>query len=282
MIRTLQETDFKIVALTRDTASPSAQKLSNSSRNVKLLQGDLSNAPAIFEGAKRVAKNTVWGVYGMHPAGAGKSVEKKQGNALIDAAITADVRFFVYSSIDRGGERSSSNPTSIRNWASKYHIEKHLEQVAAGTGMRFCVLRPTGFMEELTPDFGGKAMAKMWDVALKDKSLQLVATKDIGWFAAQAFKHPDEFAGRYISLAGDELTFRQANEIFKAKFGKDMPGTFGLVARGLLHAMKDIGAIFKWFKDEGNAVDIEELGRMNPELMDFGAWLERERAFRSK
>lgn len=282
VVKALKDTDFEILALTRNPESPAATKLANTSANIKLVQGDLDNPNAVFKKAQEITKSPIWGVYSVQakPSGA-VSMEVTQGKGLIDAAIAANVQFFVYSSVDRGGDKSSSDPTPVPRWVTKHEIEKYLEERAGTSGMRYTILRPTAFMENLTNDFGGKAMASMWQSSLKDKPLQLVATKDIGWFAAHAFKFPDEFAGRSVSLAGAELTFTEANAIFREKFGKNMPKTHGFVANAVLHVVKELGIMFKWLKENANGANVEECRRMNPQLMDFGTWLVEESQFRA-
>ncbi|KAF1960696.1 NAD(P)-binding protein [Byssothecium circinans] len=281
VIKALQGTTFEILAVTRNTTSPSAQNLASSSPNIKLVQGDLDNTPALFEAARKATTNPIWGVYSVQAKPTGDvSVEEVQGKSLIDASITAKVEFFAYSSVDRGGEKSSENPTPVPHWATKHRVEKYLEQKAPAAGMNYTVLRPTCFMENITNDFAGKAMAGSWSAVLKDKPLQLVATKDIGWFGAEAFKRPQEFAGRYISLAGAELTYAEASAIFKLKLGKEMPATYGCLAKGLLLAVKSLGAMFDYLKKGELGANVEELRRMHPELMDFGTWLEKESQFR--
>jgi len=282
IIKALQGTDFEILALTRDPSSPSAKKLASSSPNIKLVEGNLDDTQAVFKNAASVTHNPIWGVYSVQGKPAGDVyIEEVQGKNLVDAALAAGVEFFVFSSVDRGGPRSSSQPTTIPHWTTKHNIEKHLEQKAAGTQMRYTVLRPVGFMENITNDFMGKAMASMWQSALKDRPMQLVATKDIGFFGAQAFRNPDEFAGRYISIAGDELTFDQANAIFKERLGKDMPATFGIVGHAILHMIKDVGNMFKYLKYEGTGANVQECRRMNPDMLDFGDWLQKESQFRT-
>lgn len=283
VIKALQGTDFEILALTRSTSSPSAAKLEKAYPNVKLLQGDQDDAPAIFEAAKELTSNPIWGVFNVQAkvAGPDKTIEEVQGKAMIDASLAAGVQFFVYSSVDRGGEKSAITPTSVPHWTTKHNIEKYLEEKAVGTTMEYTILRPTAFMEGITNDFMGKAMASMWQQALpKDKSLQLVATKDIGWFAADAFKYPQEYSGRATSLAGAELTFDEANAIFKQRIGTDMPSTYGIVSHLLLKTVKDVGLMFKFLKKEGNGADIKELRSRHPGLTDFGTWLQVESPFR--
>ncbi|KAF2637626.1 NAD(P)-binding protein [Massarina eburnea CBS 473.64] len=281
IIKALQGTDYEILAVSRNTSSPSAQKLATSTPNIKLIQGDLDNCSALFETARKATKNPIWGVYSVQAKPTSDiSIEETQGKSLIDAAIDNQVEFFVYSSVDRGGEKSKDTPTTVPHWATKHRVEKYLEQKAPAAGMRFTVLRPTCFMENLTNDFAGKAMAGSWSAVLKDRPLQLVATKDIGWFGAEAFKRPDDFAGRYLSLAGAELTFSEANTIFKKKFGKDLPATYGCVAKGLLLVVKDLGAMFQYLKHNPVGADVEELRKLHPGLMNLGTWFEKESQFR--
>ncbi|KAF2729982.1 NmrA-like family protein [Polyplosphaeria fusca] len=278
VVRALKGSDFEILALTRNTDSPAALKLTENSSNVKLLQGDLDHADTIFTEAKKLASNPIWGVFSVQantPGTEGK-VEEKQGKDFIDAAIAANVEFFVYSSIDRNGD----NATPVPHWASKHRIEQYLAQQAAGSKMQYTVLRPTAFMEGLSNDFKGKALATMWRSIMKDRPLQMIATKDIGHFAALAFNNPHDFVGKYTSIAGSTMTYDEANEIFKKKTGKEMPVYPGVVGHVLTHAAKEFTVMLKWLKAEGTSANVEECKRMHPGLTDFGTWLENESDFR--
>lgn len=55
--------DFEILALTRNTNSPSAQKLVQKSTKVKLVSGNLDAVPDIFQKAKEASKLPIWGVF---------------------------------------------------------------------------------------------------------------------------------------------------------------------------------------------------------------------------
>ncbi|RJE16790.1 Nucleoside-diphosphate-sugar epimerase family protein, partial [Aspergillus sclerotialis] len=111
----------------------------------------------------------------------------------------------VYSSVDRGGDKSANNPTRVPHFIYKHEIEQHLMDRAKGTDMAWTILRPTAFFENLTPDYFGKVFTTAWQMSLKGKPLQLIATSDIGFFAAEAFTRPEAFSGKAVSLAGDEL-----------------------------------------------------------------------------
>ncbi|KAK6531188.1 hypothetical protein TWF281_008013 [Arthrobotrys megalospora] len=272
--------NFEILALTRDAKSPSAQKLSGLSPKIKLVVGDLDQTDNVFKKAKEATKLPVWGVFSVQAAIGNKS-EEKQGKDLVTAAINNGVKHFIYSSVDRGGAASDNNPTNIPHFIAKNNIENYLFEKGAESGMDWTVLRPVAFFENLVPGFVGKVFSTSWDLALtKDKKLQLIATTDIGFFAAEAFMKPNEYKGQKISLAGDELTYDEFKKIFEEKTGDKLPTTFKFIGSALNYMVKDFGLMFKWFNDVGYGADIAALKKVNPEIKDFGTWLETESLFK--
>ncbi|KAI6083683.1 NAD(P)-binding protein [Hypoxylon rubiginosum] len=277
--------DFEILALTRDAQSASAQKLLKSSPKIKLVTGNLDATEDIFNKAKAVTKTPIWGVFSVQQAiggGANSKTEEVQGKALIDASLKNSVKFFVYSSVDRGGAKSDDNPTDIPHFISKHNVEKHLYEKAKGGDMAWTVLRPVGFFDNLVPGFMGKVFSTSWKINLKkDRKLQLIATSDIGFFAAEAFAKPDEYRGKKLSLAGDELTYEQWRTIFKQKTGDDLPLTFEFIAGFINWMVKELGYMFRWFQNEGYGADIPSLKKINPNMKDFGTWLEQDSQFKT-
>ncbi len=188
---------------------------------------------------------------------------------------------FVYTSVDRHGEKSDTNPKFVPHFASKHYIELYLKEKAEGK-MTWTILRPTAFMDTLTPDFMGKGFATIIQVGLRpSRKLAFVATSDIGFFAAQAFLQPDspEYKRKAISLAGDELTMKELQQVFREKQGYELPTTYEFVGRLMKWMLTEINVMFRWFDEEGYKVDIPNLKSMNPGLMSFGDWLEREGGF---
>lgn len=188
------------------------------------------------------------------------------------------MRQFVYASGDRGGpERSALTPTYVKNFAAKYHVEKHLEAtVAQGKIGGYTILRPVTFMENVGEDTHGKGFVRMWEQMGPQKTLQLVSTRDIGWFAAQTFLHPDgeRYRGKALSLVGDELTQREADEVFQRLVGREMKMAPCLVASGVKWVMKGtVGEMFRWFEEEGYGADVKECRRWKPGMMGWEEWL---------
>ena len=145
--------------------------------------------------------------------------------------------------------------------------------------MEWTILRPVAFFDNLTPDYFGKVFATAWKMYLKGKPLQLIATSDIGFFAAAAFMNPEAWKNHAESLAGDELTFDQMSEIFKTLTGNTVPTTFEMPVWLMLSVVREMGAMFEWFHDEGYGADIPPLKKLHPGLKTFGDWLKEDSKF---
>jgi uncharacterized protein YbjT (DUF2867 family) len=268
---------FHIFALTRDKTSKSAQNLAKKP-NVSIIEGNLDDCPAILKQIENP-----WGVFSVQLPLPSATIEERRGKALVDAAAAAGVKHFVYTSVERGGvERSNQDPTNVAHFASKFNIEKHLQQTAKAVApdMAWTIIRPVAFFENLTPDFIGKAFASMWK-QVGDKKVQFVSYTDVGKIAALAFEDPEKYRGQAISLAGDELTQAEAAVVFKKQTGKDMPETFGFVGSAIKVILREqLGDMFTWFKEKGFGADLPALRKEFPFLLSFETWLAKESKFR--
>ncbi|KAI9676478.1 MAG: hypothetical protein M1817_000636 [Caeruleum heppii] len=270
--------DFTILAVTRSPSSGRATALTKKYSNVRLVEGDLDDCPAIF--AK--ANTPIDGVFSVQVPFGGKASaesEERQGKALVDAAIANDVKHFVYSSADRGGPNSITDPTNVPHFISKHNLEKHIEAKAPSSSMTYTILRPVAFMENFSRDIMGKLFVAFWRSSLSPTTkLQLVSTADIGWFAAQAFAHPEDPQWRNVavSLAGDVLTLGEMEATFKKITGSPPPATFQLFGKAVLWMVGDMGAMFKWFEHgHGFGADIEALRKQNPAMTTLEDWLKK-------
>jgi len=213
-----------------------------------------------------------------------KVSEEDQAMSLIDESIKHGVKHFMFTSVDRGGDVvSDTNPTDIDHFVTKVRVEEYLKKRTQETGakMQWTILRLVAFFDNLTPDLMGKGFASMW-AGVGSKPLQLISSRDVGLFAAKAFLKPDEFQGRALSIAGDELNFEQAKRVFKDTLGYDMPETFGFVGWGIKKGVKEMGMMFDWFKEAGCKADVKECKRLVPETLDFASWLRESSHFERK
>jgi uncharacterized protein YbjT (DUF2867 family) len=209
-------------------------------------------------------------------------MEEKQGMGLVDCALQHSVKMFVYTSLDRGGEvKSWDNPTPIRHFITKHHIEHHLRD-KAGDDMMWAILRPTAFMDNWSPGFFGRVFSTVWKTTVRERKLQLVATKDIGIVASLVFFDPEKFNHRALSLAGDEMAYAEACDIFKAKTGHVMPESWEITAKGILTMLPEVKVMFNWFYTDGYAADIKALKELHPGLLSWAQWLETTSAHETK
>ena len=268
---------FHLVALTRNLKSTRAQALAQQP-NVSVIEGNLNDSNAIFQ----QTSSPFHGVFSVQlPLNV--KTEEQQGKALVDAAAANGVRHFIYTSADRGGPaKSDVQGTAVAHFRSKFNIENHLKSVAEQTNgnMAWTIIRPVAFMENMTPDFLGKAFVAMWRLNGMDRKLQLVSAVDVGMLAAEAFQAPDEYVGKAVSLATDELTPQEAAEIFERVVGREIPSTYPFVGRLIKVLLREqLGVMFKWFREEGFGADPTEFTKRYREMQDFEQWLKYRSGF---
>ncbi|KAL0468400.1 NmrA family protein [Neurospora intermedia] len=271
--RNFDASSLKILALTRNASSPSAQRLVDSSKGiVQLIQGNSTNPNPIFDAQPKGSIDSLFVVTTM-----GKQPEEQQAIPLIDTAVEHGVKQVIFSSVDRGGDiKSWDNPCpEIPHFVAKHNIELHIRNKAEKDPSQFAwtILRPVAFMDNFNPGIFCKLFSAMWRSALKPTTkLQLTGVRDIGRFAAEAFYNSTEYDGKAVGIVGDELTLDEAHEKFKKVTGKALPETFTFLGTLMLWMVKEMGAMFAFFENQGYGVDIEATKKIVP-TEDFETWL---------
>lgn len=267
----------KILALTRLTTSPRALKLvAKHGDKITLVEGSPNLPEPIFTARPDIT--SVFLVTVPH-------TEEDQAFPIIDAAVAHGVRHIVFSSVDRGGdERSWGYETPVGHFAAKCHIEEYLrtacekqQQPKDGRALtRWTILRPTGFMDNYAPGTSFALMMwTLWATIPRDKKMQLISTQDIGVCAAKVLlEGADTWAGRAVGLAGDELSFEEAEATFRKVMGHEPPRMWSYVGSGIRWAVGEASQSMKWFEEVGFGVDIDELRRVEPRVQTFETWLE--------
>ncbi|KAI1799149.1 NAD(P)-binding protein [Daldinia bambusicola] len=278
---------FTILAITRDVNSISAKSLAQKSPSIKLVQGNLDDVPSLFQEARKIHPQPIWGVYSVQISmGKGVTLESevRQGKSLIDESIKAGVKHFVYSSVERGGDEESwDNPTPIPHFQSKHRIERHLRDATgpgkAGANMGWTILRPVAFMDNLAPGFPTKVFMAALHNHLGNKRMQWIATSDIGAFAAKAFADPERWNRRAVGLAGDELSWEQLNASFAKATGFPVPVSYWFFGSALTYMVTEMGLMIGWFASDGYKADVTARRKDRPELLTMEEWLVKESPF---
>ena len=257
--RHLLERGFRVRALTRDTSSESARELK--AAGAEIVAADLTDPNSLgraLEGAYGV-----FSVQNFWLPGVGYEGEIAQGKNLADAAAAAGVKHFVYTSVG-GAERNSGIP----HFDSKWIIEQHIESL----GLPATILRPVAFMENnLYQRDAIQSGTFPTGGITPGRTLQIVAVDDIGVFAAIAFDRPDEFIGKAIELAGDDLTEDQMAEVF-GRVTNQAVTVDRSPPKGAPEPDAEMVAMIQWFNEQGYRADIDALRQIHPGLKNLEAW----------
>ena len=108
-----------------------------------------------------------------------------------------------------------------------------------------------------------------------DLPLQQVAVADLAGIAALAIERPEEFAGRRIRIASDELSATDAAGALARVTAR--PFSARRVATGEIGS--GLGSLFAWLEQTGHDVDIPGLHDRYPQVgwHTYEEWLRSER-----
>lgn len=262
-----------VYAITRTPSSPSAQRLLSRYPGINLVSGDLNNPDALFA----QLDSPIWPETAIFLAQAHGPTEVTDAKGFIDAAAMNRVAYFVYSSVDRGGrEISDEDPSYCKTFSDKFLIERHLKDVASRTkGMDYTILRPTWFADNAHWGFPGKLCMTGWKVWMRGKKMQVVTARDLGRWAVEGLVRPDRTGLRNaaLSVASDEVSFEDVDEIFRKKTGKGVPVIFGWLASFMIWAVKDLSTMFSFINERAYGADLGWLKeRLEP--MTFVQWVD--------
>ncbi|MAG36081.1 MAG: NmrA family transcriptional regulator [Dehalococcoidia bacterium] len=258
-VRHLLANGWPVRALTRDPESAAGRQLL--SQGAEVVGGDFDDRSSL--------DRAIAGAYGVFAVFSslrgGPEQEQVHGIAVAEAAQAAGVRHLVYSSVG-GAERDSGIP----HFESKWQIEQGIRAL----GLPATILRLAFFMDNLvTPGFVGFGMWSAMAGAIgKAGAMQMIATDDIGAFAALSFSKPKQFIGQALEIAGDEVTLEQAVRTCREVRGK-RPWFVPLPDWLLGRMDRDLATMNRWLREHGYAADIPALRTLHPDLKNLEAGL---------
>ena len=234
---------FKLRAMTRKPGGDPAKALAK--LGAEIVQGDLDDAASLER-----AVAGAWGVFAVENTWeAGVEREEEQGKRLARVARDQGVQHFVYTSVG-----SAHKKTGIPHFDNKFRIEQAVKE------LRFpshAIIRPVFFMENLlSPMFlnGDKLVS-----ALKPTTkLQMIASDDIGRFAADAFVRADKWNGVELDIAGDAATMPEAAAAVSTAVGRTVSYQAIPIA-AVRQNSDDVATMLEWFDAVGYSADIASL-----------------------
>lgn len=190
------------------------------------------------------------------PFGTNVETEVSDGLTLIDAA--AHLSHIVFTSA-----ANADRATGIPHFDSKFRIEQHL----AAQDVPWTVIAPAAFMDQYAESWHRSSFARgILSVPLPpDKPLALIATADIGAFAAHALTNPATFASQRIDIASDELTGPKIATVLGGALGRELRYVEAPIEVAERYS-PDLAAMFRYFGTVGMTVDIDGLRRDYPSV----------------
>ena len=257
--RNLLDRGWKVRALTRNSESEKALELK--SLGAEVVQGDMNDLESL--------KEPLRGTYGLFSVQnfweAGNEGEIKFGKTLATAAKDADVKHLVYTSV-----ASADKNTKIVHFDSKFQIEEFIRSI----DIPYTIIRPVFFMDNFLMMKDQIDEGNITNAILPEIPLQMIATNDIGIFAANVFDNPEKYLGKAIDIAGDSVTMPESAKLIGDMIGKLVEYT-ALSMEEFRSAMGDeYAGMVDWFNRVGYTVDIAELERSNDiKMKRFDEWL---------
>ncbi|KAN0120335.1 NAD(P)-binding protein [Hyaloscypha variabilis] len=255
----LTQPDFKIPpqniwAITRNAAGPSAQHLISKCPGINIVSGDLNNPDALFKQLGNILPQTAAFLAQAHGP-----IELSDAKGFIDAVASHGVAYLVYSS----------------TFSDKFYIEQHLKSVAKNAGMGYTILRPTWLADNADWGFPGKLCMTGWKVWMRGKKMQVVTLSDLGRWAAEALIRPERTGIRdeALSVASEELSFGEFDEIWTRKTGEGVPVTVGWFAVLVIWLVRDLNTMFRFIDERNYGADLGWL-KERVELTSVAQWVD--------
>jgi uncharacterized protein YbjT (DUF2867 family) len=262
IVDVLLDRGHSVRAMTRDPSSPAAARLR--AAGADLTYGDFDDPDSIASAAA--------GVDAMFATGtahrAGLDGELRHGRTIAQAATAAGVPHLVYSSGDGAG---ADSPLAL------FRVKHQIEQYIRSLDTAHTILAPVYFMENLFNPWNLAALrtGELPSPIDIDQPLQQAAIADVASLAALAIERPDEFAGRRIRIASDELNASDAADALAQVTGRRFEAD-RVATDELGPALR---SLFAWLEQTGHDVDIPGLHARHPQVAwhTYQEWFRTER-----
>lgn len=192
------------------------------------------------------------------PFEAGADVETRQGICVADAAKAAGVPHLVLTSV-----ANADRNTGIPHFESKYKVEQHIKAL----GVPYTIIAPVFFMENLSSLWWlpGLQEGKLAMALPGTRKLQHVALDDIAAFALLVLERREQFFGKRVDIASDEVTGNEVADTLSRVSGRKI-AYLELPLAQLRATNEDFAKMFDWFNRVGYSADIPGLRRAYPEV----------------
>lgn len=254
----LLDRGYNVRGLSRHPESERAAAIKKLGATV--VKGDFDDAASLA-----AAMQGVYGVFAVTDFWEhGYTKEIAHGQQLIDAAKKAGVAHFVFTSVAGAGAY-----TGVPHFETKREIEAYLQN----SGLNYSIVRPAAFMDSIRQQRKQIMTGTFFDPRDSGKRQQWIAARDIGFFVGEAFDRPDEWKGKALDIAGDEMSLAEYADMLSLTVGMDVHHQQITWSMFEEDAGEEITLMMHWFDEAGFDVDIESLREQYPDLLTYEQYL---------
>jgi uncharacterized protein YbjT (DUF2867 family) len=253
----LKRGKFKVRAMVRDQNKPTAQALQLA--GAELVQADFNDRTSLDR-----ALQGVYGVFSMQDFKEGAEVEIRYGKAIADAASSAGIEHFVYSSVG-----SAERNTGIPHFDSKFQVEEYVRSIK----LPYTILRPVFFFYNYNMMRSMVENGTLAQPLSPETKLQQLSEKDYGAMVAEVFERPAYFMKREIEVASVDMTMTEIAAAFSHVLGKSVNYQQIPFEAFEQQAGEEVTIMYRWFEKVGYIANFAELKRDFSALSDFESYL---------
>ena len=285
--------DRTIIAMTRDPNSEHAQQIAAlDEQRIELVKGNLSDRSSVKSAMKDV--DAVFCNTAFFSSG---SIEGERIHAFnaINAAHELGINHFIYASLDPAS-RLSGGQCCVPHYDSKASVEadidyrrsdefmRQVEDGWFGNHMSVVVTCPymENFYDFFTPEDGelpdGRKGKIFRGPIAGESPWQMVALDDIGFFVRMMLDDQQQWGGRTLRIASDEIPMSEVVSMFESVTG--IPASYQPMSEqdflnsGLPHTHDPLNNMLFYRDGFFERRDLDELRRLHPGLRSFRQWLE--------
>jgi uncharacterized protein YbjT (DUF2867 family) len=275
---------FRARAITRKANGEKAEALRK--LGAEVVEADLDNEASLakaFEGAYGAYCVTNYWEH-MTPA-----KEVTQARNMAQAAKAAKVEHVIWSTLEDTRKRVPLTDSRMPTLMEKYKVphfdaKGDADVVFAEAGVPTTSLLTTFYWDNFI--YFGMGPKKGPDgkytitLPMGDARLSGIAAEDIGKCAFGIFRQGKQWIGKRVGIAGDHVTGAQMAADMSKALGKDV--AYNVVTPEVFRGFgfpgaDDLGNMFQYYtefeKEFAGARSLDTSRSLNPELLDFKAWL---------
>ena len=208
---------YKVRGITRDLTKPAAQALQE--KGVEIVKADADDKKSLEQAMQ--GSHTVFGVTATIYDEKLKERELAQGKAMADAAVTAGVQYFIFSTLTNGGKVSGGKISRLAHFDVKAEIEDYIRTKP----MKSAFFAPGSFMQNFNHFMGprpvGDGTYAIANFVKPETQLPLIDTvDDTGKYVSAILANPDKYEGKVFSSSTRLYTYREIVETMSKSSGK--------------------------------------------------------------